>query len=59
VNVKELMPKAVELAKYLDKFVKLPSRESCGTEITLVSILFNILFIYDKINYKIPRGDKK
>ncbi len=59
MNVKELMPKAVELAKYLDKFVKLPRTESCGTEITLMSILFNILFIYDKIHYKIRSGDKK
>ena len=43
LNVKELISK--ELAKYLDKFVKLPSTETCRTEISLKSILFNILFI--------------
>lgn len=41
------MQGAVELAKYLKK------------EITLMGILFNILFIYDKIHYKIRSDDNK
>lgn len=40
LNVKELISKAVELAKYLDKFVKLPRTTTCRTEISLKSILF-------------------